>query len=81
MVDPAALAAWLLTYAVHSTCLLAAAGALAAWLRAPAYKDALWKCAVGFVIIIAMSLFGVGPGEQHELAQAGSAHTASAGGR
>jgi hypothetical protein len=46
-----------------------------------AERGALWKCAVGFVIIIAMSLFGVGPGEQHELAQAGSAHTASAGGR
>jgi beta-lactamase regulating signal transducer with metallopeptidase domain len=39
-------AAWLLTYALHSTGLLLAAGWLAGRLRAPAHKEMLWKAAL-----------------------------------
>ena len=41
------IAAWLLTYALHSTVLLAAAALLTArWVRGEASRETLWKAAL-----------------------------------
>ena len=46
-------AAWLLTYAVHSTLLLAAAWLATRWLRGSAARDLLWKLAAFSALITA----------------------------
>ena len=49
-----------------------------------AEQSALWKCAVGILIIVGMSLFGAGPGERRDATSSMSTSTtqaSNAGGR
>jgi beta-lactamase regulating signal transducer with metallopeptidase domain len=58
-----ALAAWLLTYALHSTLLLCAAALLARHLRGEAWRETLWKAALvgGLLTATAQSVSGYQP--------------------
>src|ERR1700741_1369897 len=56
-------AAWLLSYAVHSTVLLGAAALITTRLRDHARKETLWKAALlgGLITVPAQSLAGLRP--------------------
>ena len=57
------LAAWLLTYALHSTLLLCAAALLARRLRGEAWRETLWKAALvgGLLTATAQAVSGYQP--------------------